>query len=64
MRSGLHFDHGRHAILFNMGHDSFEPVPRGLRDDRPLSGLPSLVLEAADIGLGHEPLPTRGSPHP
>jgi hypothetical protein len=56
----LHLDNGGHAILLDTRHHAWEPVPRGLRNDRPLLLAP-ILLKPAEVGESDEALAARGA---
>jgi hypothetical protein len=55
---GLHFDYRSDAILFDARDHAREPVPRGLRGDRPFALAP-ICLESAEVGERDETLAAR-----
>lgn len=55
--TGLNFDDRGDAIALHLGHESREPVSRGLGDDRALAfHMTTLGLQAADLRHRDEPL--------
>lgn len=64
MRAGEDLDNGGHPIAFDPRHDAGEPVPRGLRNDRPIPRLPpALAEQARDLVDVDDALPAARTSH-